>query len=110
MGGTVGIQISQDGLYAYAGGGASTGSGASITVETSNPSPGVEIYTAYSGGNGVVGGILESQGQLLPERNASGNLGVGWGIGLGMSSGVKVTTPIVEWGSKTTTSTNGPCK
>lgn len=105
-GGTIGVQISQDGLYAYAGGGASTGSGASITIETSNPSPGVEVYTAYSGGNGVVGGILESQGQLLPERNASGNFGIGWGVGLGMSSGIKVTTPIVEWGNSTTSSTN----
>jgi len=96
-GGTAGIQIGTSGIYAYVGGGAATGAGASVTLRSGTPSPGVSANVTYSGGTGTIGGSVSIDYSIYPEISASRNIGAGWGVGSGMSAGIVVTTPILEW-------------
>ena len=95
-GGTAGIQIGSKGVYAYAGGGAATGAGASITLNSGDPSPGISGNVTYSGGTGTVGGLASGNYPIYPHGPATQNFGAGWGVGSGMSAGIVGTIPIWE--------------
>lgn len=85
-GGTVGVQIGPSGVYVYGGVGYGSGGGASVTLNTGEPSSGFSVNATTSGGTGTVGGLAslsyDSSG-LSKTGNTLGTAGVGWGVGFG---------------------------
>jgi hypothetical protein len=109
-GGTAGIQIGSTGIFAYAGGGAATGAGASVTLNAGDPTPGVSGFVTYSGGTGTVGGFFGGDYPIYPHGPATQKLGLGWGVGSGVAGGVVTTVPVVEWGGNSGGKSNGNCQ
>jgi RHS repeat-associated protein len=90
-GGTVGVQIGPAGVFVYGGVGYGTGGGASVTLNTGDPSPGLSVSATVSGGTGTVGGIASGS---YSSTGVSGSVGIGWGVGFGTAVTGTYTYPI----------------
>jgi RHS repeat-associated protein len=97
-GATGGVQIGPAGLFVYGGVGIGSGRGVSVTINTGDPSPGLNPGIIVSGGTGEVGGLL-SHGYKDIDFPGGTDIGVGWGVGFGLAITGKYTYPISEWGN-----------